>query len=116
MAVDGKYAGHILISDILKPHAKEAIANLKKAGVAKTVMLTGDARNVAESVAAELGIGEVHSELLPADKVAKVEELLANKSEKEKLAIRWGWNQRCAGSFQSRYRNRHGCSRIRCCN
>lgn len=73
MAVDGKYAGHILISDILKPHAKEAIANLKKAGVAKTVMLTGDARNVAESVAAELGIGEVHSELLPADKVAKVE-------------------------------------------
>ena len=87
MAVDGKYAGHILISDILKPHAKEAIANLKKAGVAKTVMLTGDARNVAESVAAELGIGEVHSELLPADKVAKVEELLANKSEKEKLVF-----------------------------
>ena len=87
MAVDGKYAGHILISDILKPHEKEAIANLKKAGVAKTVMLTGDARNVAESVAAELGIGEVHSELLPADKVAKVEELLANKSEKEKLVF-----------------------------
>ena len=87
MAVDGKYAGHILISDILKPHAKEAIENLKKAGVTKTVMLTGDARKLADSVAAELGIGEVHSELLPADKVSKVEELLANKSEKEKLAF-----------------------------
>ena len=87
MAVDGKYAGHILISDVLKPHAKEAIQNLKKAGITKTVMLTGDARNVAEAVAGELGITEVHSELLPADKVSKVEELLANKSDKEKLAF-----------------------------
>ena len=87
MAVDGKYAGHILISDVLKPHAKEAIQNLKKAGITKTVMLTGDARNVAEAVAGELGITEVHSELLPADKVSKVEELLANKSEKEQLVF-----------------------------
>ena len=87
MAVDGKYAGHILISDIIKPHAKEAIENLKKAGITRTVMLTGDGKKVAESVAADLGIGEVHSELLPADKVSKVEELLANKSEKEKLAF-----------------------------
>ena len=87
MAVDGKYAGHILISDIIKPHAKEAIENLKKAGVTRTVMLTGDGKKVAESVAAELGIGEVHSELLPADKVSKVEELLEKKSEKEKLAF-----------------------------
>ena len=87
MAVEGKYAGHILISDIIKPHAKEAIENLKKAGITRTVMLTGDGKKVAESVAADLGIGEVHSELLPADKVSKVEELLSNKSEKEKLAL-----------------------------
>ena len=87
MAVDGKYAGHILISDLIKPHAAQAIAELKRAGVKKTVMLTGDAKNVAEQVAEELGIQEVHSELLPADKVGKVEELLAKKSEKEKLAF-----------------------------
>ena len=87
MAVDGKYAGHILISDLIKPHAAQAIAELKRAGVKKTVMLTGDAKNVAEQVAKELGIQEVHSELLPADKVAKVEELLKQKTEKEKLAF-----------------------------
>ena len=87
MAVDGKYEGHILISDILKPHAKEAIAELKKAGIKKTVMLTGDSKRVADQVAKELGIGEVYSERLPADKVSKVEELLHQKSEKEKLAF-----------------------------
>ena len=87
MAVDGKYAGHILISDIVKPHAKEAIAELKKAGIAKTVMLTGDSKRVADQVAADLGIQEVYSELLPADKVSKVEELLSRKTEKEKLAF-----------------------------
>lgn len=87
MAVDGKYAGHILISDLIKSHAAQAIAELKRAGVKKTVMLTGDAKNVAEQVAEELGIQEVHSELLPADKVAKVEELLKQKTEKEKLAF-----------------------------
>ena len=87
MAVDGKYEGHILISDILKPHAKEAIAELKKAGIKKTVMLTGDSKRVADQVAKELGIGEVYSELLPADKVSKVEELLHQKFEKEKLAF-----------------------------
>ena len=87
VAVDGAYAGHILISDKLKPHAKEAIRNLKKAGITKTVMLTGDMKRVADKVAAELGIEEVYSELLPADKVAKVESLLNQKSEKEKLAF-----------------------------
>lgn len=87
MAVDGKYAGHILISDILKPHAKDAIQALKRAGVTKTVMLTGDTGNVAEQVAKELGITQVYSELLPADKVSKVEELLEMKTEKEKLAF-----------------------------
>ena len=87
VAVDGKFAGCILISDLLKPHAKEAIAALKNAGVTKTVMLTGDTKRVADAVAAELGIHEVCSELLPADKVSKVEELLAEKSEKEKLAF-----------------------------
>ena len=76
MAVDGRYAGHILISDIIKPHAKEAITELKKAGISRTVMLTGDSRRVADQVASELGIDEVYSELLPADKVTKVEELL----------------------------------------
>ncbi|MGN8804501.1 MULTISPECIES: heavy metal translocating P-type ATPase [unclassified Blautia] len=87
MAVDGKYAGHILISDIVKPHAKEAIAELKKSGITKTVMLTGDSKRVADQVAADLGIQEVYSELLPADKVSKVEELLSKKTEKEKLAF-----------------------------
>lgn len=87
MAVDGRYEGHILISDILKPHAKEAIAELKKAGIKKTVMITGDSKRVADQVAKELGIEEVYSELLPADKVSKVEELLHQKSEKEKLAF-----------------------------
>lgn len=87
VAVDGKYAGHILISDKLKLHAKEAIRDLKKAGITKTIMLTGDMKRVADKVAEELGIGEVYSELLPADKVAKVEQLLSQKSEKEKLAF-----------------------------
>ena len=87
MAINGKYAGHIVISDIIKPHSKEAIAELKKAGVNKTVMLTGDAKKVANQVAASLGIDEVYSELLPADKVEKVEELLWVKSGKAKLAF-----------------------------
>ena len=87
VAVDGRFAGCILISDLLKPHAKEAIAALKNAGVTRTVMLTGDTKRVADAVAAELGIHEVCSELLPADKVFRVEELLARKSGKEKLAF-----------------------------
>lgn len=87
VAVDGRYAGLILISDLLKPHAKQAIEELKKAGVHKTVMLTGDAKNVADAVADELNIDTVYSELLPADKVTKVEELLVNKHPKERLAF-----------------------------
>ncbi len=87
MAIDGKYAGHIVISDVVKPHSGEAIAALKKSGVAKTVMLTGDSRRVADQVAAELGIDEVHSELLPGDKVDEVEKLLAQKGSREKLAF-----------------------------
>ena len=87
MAIDGKYAGHIVISDVVKPHAKEAVRALKAAGVRKTVMLTGDAKKVADAVAGELGIDEVYSELLPAGKVEKVEALLQGKPEKEKLAF-----------------------------
>ena len=87
MAVDGQYAGHIVISDVVKPHAAEAIRELKKAGIEKTVMLTGDAKKVAEDVAHRLGVDEVRSELLPADKVEKVEELLKTKPEKAKLAF-----------------------------
>ena len=87
VAIDGIYAGHILISDVPKPTSKEAIANLKKNGIKETVMLTGDIDNVARQVAGELGIDRVYSELLPADKVSKVEELLAKKTEKEKLAF-----------------------------
>ncbi len=87
MAIDGKYAGHIVISDVVKPHSREAIAALKKSGVAKTVMLTGDSKRVADQVAAELGIDEVHSELLPGDKVDEVEKLLAQKGSREKLAF-----------------------------
>ena len=87
MAVDGQYAGHIVISDVVKPHAKEAVEALHKAGVEKTVMLTGDAKKVADAVAAELGVDEVHSELLPGDKVDKVESLLAQQNGKAKLAF-----------------------------
>ena len=87
MAIDGQYAGHIVISDVVKPHSKEAIAQLKKAGVQKTVMLTGDAKRVAEQVASELGVDEVHSELLPGDKVEQVEKLLAAKDKNDKLAF-----------------------------
>ena len=87
IAVDGKYEGHIVISDVLKPHAEEVVSRLKKAGVKKTVMLTGDARAVAEQAAKALGIDEVYSELLPGDKVEKVEALLKQKAEKEKLAF-----------------------------
>ena len=87
MAIDGQYAGHIVISDVVKPHAKEAIERLKHSGVEKTVMLTGDTKRVAEQVAKDLGVDEVHSDLLPADKVAQVEKLLAAKGEKDKLAF-----------------------------
>ena len=87
IAIDGQYAGHIVISDVVKPHAKEAVERLKHAGVEKTVMLTGDSRRVADQVAGALGVDEVHSELLPADKVAQVEKLLAGKGGKDKLAF-----------------------------
>ena len=87
MAIDGKYAGHIVISDIIKPHAKEAVQTLKASGVRTTVMLTGDTAKVADQVASALGIDQVYSELLPADKVEKVEELLRRKPEKAKLAF-----------------------------
>ena len=87
MAIDGQYAGHIVISDVVKPHAKQAIEQLRRAGVQKTVMLTGDSKRVADSVAAELGVGEVRSELLPGDKVVQTEALLAANSTKGKLAF-----------------------------
>ena len=87
MAINGRYAGHIVISDIEKPHAKEAIHALKKAGIEKTVMLTGDAEKVANQVASNLGVDEVHSELLPGDKVEEVEKLLGNWTGKGKLAF-----------------------------
>ncbi len=87
MAIAGEYAGHIVISDVVKPHSKEAVQALKSAGVRQTVMLTGDAKKAADQVAAELGVDRVYSELLPADKVEKVEELLKSKPEKAKLAF-----------------------------
>ena len=87
IAIHGRYAGHIVIADIVKPHSKEAIRELGAAGIRKTVMLTGDAKKAADTVAASLGLDEVYSELLPADKVEKVEELLKNKPEREKLAF-----------------------------
>ncbi len=87
MAVNGAYAGYILISDRIKPNAKAAVERLKAAGVKQVIMLTGDARNVAEAVAGEIGVDIVKSELLPADKVAEVEKLLASKEDKERLAF-----------------------------
>ena len=87
MAIDGKYAGHIVISDIVKPHSRDAIQALKAAGVHKTVMLTGDAKKVADQVASALGLDDVYGELLPADKVEKVEDLIRIKPAKAKLAF-----------------------------
>ena len=87
VAVDGRYAGHIVISDVIKPHARQAIAALKRNGIKQTVMLTGDTRRTAENIAKDVGVDQVYSELLPADKVNKVEQLLARKGEKEKLAF-----------------------------
>ena len=87
MAINGSYAGHIVIADIVKPHSKDAIRQLKSAGIRKTVMLTGDAKKVADQVTASLGLDAVYSELLPADKVEKVEKLLKAKPEREKLAF-----------------------------
>lgn len=87
MAIDGEYAGHIVISDVEKPTSKEAIAETEQAGIQKTIMLTGDAKQVADQVAADLGIDEVHSELLPGDKVEQVERLLAEKPAKANLAF-----------------------------
>jgi len=87
VAIDGEYAGHILISDVEKPESRAAISELKKLGIDRTVMLTGDAKSVADAVAGSLGLDEVYSQLLPGDKVSKVEELIANKSEKSKLAF-----------------------------
>ena len=87
VAVDGSYAGHILIADVLKPTAKAAVAELKKSGIRETVMLTGDIDRVAQQAAAETGVDRVYSELLPADKVTKVEELLEKKNPREKLAF-----------------------------
>ena len=87
VAIDGAYMGHIVISDMVKPHAKKALQSLKAAGVTKTVMLTGDRKNVAEKIAQELGIDEVYSELLPGDKVSQVEKLLEQKQAKDKIAF-----------------------------
>lgn len=87
MAIDGEYAGHIVISDMLKPHSKEAVAELKRSGIKRTVMLTGDAKCVAEQVADMLHIDEVYSELMPGDKVEKVENLISQKTDKEKLVF-----------------------------
>ena len=87
VAVDNEYAGHILIADVVKPHAKEAVQALKAAGIRRLVMLTGDDKQVAEHVAASVGITEVKSQLLPADKVAAVEEMLIQKQSKETLAF-----------------------------
>lgn len=114
MAVNGKYAGHILISDQIKPHAKEAIAALKKCGVKKTIMLTGDRREAARQVAEELGIDEVHSELLPGDKVAQVEKLLDEKGEKEKLAFVGDGINDAPGAFPCGYRHRNGSTGLGC--
>ena len=87
MAVGHEYAGHIVISDVVKPHSKEAVSALREAGVQKTVILTGDSGKVAEQVASELGIDEVYSELLPSGKVAKVEEIMKNKPDRGKVAF-----------------------------
>ena len=111
LALDGQYAGHIVISDVEKPHAKDAIAALKRIGVEKTVMLTGDRAKVADHVAQDLGVDEVHSELLPADKVSQVERLLSRAGRQTGLRRRR--HQRRAGAVPGRYRHRHGSHGLR---
>ena len=108
VAVEGVYAGHIVISDEVKPDAKEAIAALKAQGIKETVMLTGDAKAVGESVARDLGLDRVYTQLLPGDKVEKVEELLREKLSQRKTGLCRGWHQRCAGAVTGGYRHRHG--------
>ena len=108
MAVNGEYAGHIVISDVIKANAKKAIQGLRACGIKKSVMLTGDAGEVAQQVGKQLGIDEVYSELLPGDKVQKVEQLLKNKAEKEKASLCRGWNQRRACLRTCGYRRCHG--------
>ena len=108
IAIDGKYAGHIVISDIEKPDAKEAIAAIKRTGAQKTVMLTGDTKRVAEQVAKNLGVDEVHSELLPAGKVTQVEKLLAEKEPEGQARLRRRRHQRRAGPLAGRHRHRDG--------
>jgi Cd2+/Zn2+-exporting ATPase len=107
IAVNGEYAGHIVISDVEKPHSRDAIAALKAAGVTKTVMLTGDIQKVADYVARDLGVDEVRAELLPADKVARVEELLKAEPEGAKR-LRRRWHQRRARALPRGHRHRHG--------
>ena len=114
MAIDGRYAGHIVIADIVKPNAREAVQALKKAGIEKTIMLTGDIKKVADQVAAFLGVDEVYSELLPGDKVCKVEELLAKKPEKARLAFVGDGINDAPVLSPGGYRHRHGSHGIRC--
>ncbi len=114
MAVGGKYAGHIVISDVVKPHAREAVQALRSAGVHRTVMLTGDAKPVADQVAQSLGIDQVYAELLPAGKVEKVEELLLDNSETGKAGLRGGRHQRRPGPQPGGYRYCHGRHGLRC--
>ena len=115
LAIDGEYAGHIVISDVEKPTSKEAIAKLKQAGIQKTIMLTGDAKQVADQVAADLGIDEVYSELLPGDKVEQVERLRL-RSRRRQIGICRRRYQRCTGSWKSGYRYCDGGNGIRCGN
>ena len=114
VAVDGEYAGHIVISDAVKPDAAAAIEALKREGVKKTVMLTGDVKAVGEAVAREIGIDEVHAELLPGDKVDQVERPPEEYQRQGEARLRGRWHQRCAGAFPRGYRHRHGRTRFRC--
>ncbi len=114
MAIDGQYAGHIVISDVLKPTAQTAVQSLKASGMRRTVMLTGDAKKVADQVGAELGIDEIHSELLPADKVAKVEEILEREAGAREVGVRRRRHQRRAGAAAGRHRHCDGRAGLRC--
>lgn len=116
IAIDGKYSGHVVISDVEKPDSKSAVQKLKSVGVAKTVMLTGDSKKIAEKTAKDLGIDEFKGELLPSDKVFEVERLLEKKEKKFRPCVCRRRNKRCARSFQSRHRNCNGRNRFRRCN
>ena len=114
LAIDQSYSGYLVIADTLKEDAVDALVQLKQAGVKNTVMLTGDSKKIADHIGKQVGVDKIYSELLPEDKVQRLEEILQRNNKKDRICRRW--NQRCTGASKSRCRNRNGWIGKRCCN